>query len=302
LTLISEKNALPDFTLAYFPDNDFTSHKKGPASALAVVESVDRVLANVVAALGGLGTLLESTAIIVTGDHSQSDLEDPKETTGIELAEVLEEYSIVPAGAEWRGGDELMVCPNMRAAQIYLRADYWSRRGDILRRLVEDVRIDQVIWQESERRFAVLTKDRGRLEIELAGDGRCARDEYGAMWKWSGDLAALSANVHDNRLEFVQYPNAFERIAASFDDRVSGDIWVTSRLGYEFQLTGTKVNRRGSHGSLHVDDSTSPLIVSGCPQGLLPQYGPRSVDVSPLCLSILGIPSGRAAGASHASE
>ena len=117
-------------------------------------------------------------------------------------------------------------------------------------------RIDQVIWREAERRYAVLTRDRGQVEFELSGDGG-ARDEYGAIWKWRGDLAALAAQVHDGTLEFTHYPNAFERIAASFDDRVSGDIWVTSRLGYEFQVTGTKVNRRGSHGSLHIDYSTS---------------------------------------------
>ena len=115
LMLMAENNALPDFTLAYFPDNDFTSHKKGPKPALTVVERVDNVLAKVFAALGGLDSLLESTAIIVTGDHSQSDLEDPKGTTGIELAEVLDGYSIVPTGDDWRGGDELMICPNMRA-------------------------------------------------------------------------------------------------------------------------------------------------------------------------------------------
>ena len=153
-------------------------------------------------------------------------------------------------------------------------------------------RIDQVIWREAERCYAVLTRDRGQIDFELSGDGG-ARDEYGARWQWRGDLAALAAQVHDGTLEFTQYPNAFERIAASFDDRVSGDIWVTSRLGYEFQVTGTKVNRRGSHGSLHIDDSTSPLVVAGCPKELLPRCVPRTVDVSPLCLSILGLPSRR---------
>jgi hypothetical protein len=297
--LMAESNVLPDFTLAYLPDNDFTSHTKGPKAALAVVERVDNVLAKVFAALGGLDSLLESTAIVVTGDHSQSDLQDPKGTTGIELTEVLDGYSIVPTGDNWRGGDELMICPNMRAAQIYLRADYWSTRNDILRRLVEDVRIDQVIWREAERRYAVLTRDRGQIDFELSGDGG-ARDEYGARWKWRGDLAALAAKVHDGTLAFTQYPNAFERIAASFDDRVSGDIWVTSRLGYEFQVTGTKVNRRASHGSLHIDDSTSPLVVAGGPKELLPPCMPRTVDVSPLCLSILGLPTQRHVGASHA--
>jgi hypothetical protein len=194
-----------------------------------------------------------------------------------------------------------MICPNMRAAQVYLRSDYWSRRNDILRRLVDDGRVDQVIWQESEHRYAVLTKNRGRLDFALSRDGRGDRDEYAAMWEWEGDLSALGALVHDGRLQFTDYPNAFERIAASFDDRVSGDIWVTSRLGYEFQVTGTKVNRRGSHGSLHADDSTSPLIVAGCHAELLPRCGPRSVDISPLCLSILGLRSRLDVGASHAS-
>jgi predicted AlkP superfamily pyrophosphatase or phosphodiesterase len=36
LMLMAESNVLPDFTLAYLPDNDFTSHTKGPKAALTM--------------------------------------------------------------------------------------------------------------------------------------------------------------------------------------------------------------------------------------------------------------------------
>ena len=72
-------------------------------------------------------------------------------------------------------------------------------------------------------------------------------------------------------------------------DLLSGDLWLTSRLGHEFCVKGTKTNARGSHGSLHAHDSLSPLVVAGVPQELLPTKTPRSVDVAPLCLAVLGL-------------
>jgi hypothetical protein len=290
--------------VAYFPDNDFASHTDGPQAALATVEQVDGALGRLMQVCGGLDSLLDSLAVVVTGDHAQSDLLHSKQDTEIDLGDVLKGYSIVDAGTEWGQGDELMICPNMRAAQIYLRPGYWSQREDIIRRLVADERIDQVLWRDDagrNRRFSVLTRDRGRLEFEPASaNGSSAVDEYGTQWAWRGNLEALDVRVTpQGTLEFGKYPNAFERIAMAFDDQVSGDLWITSRLGREFRLKATSVHRRGSHGSLHIDDSLSPLFMAGFPAELLPQKTPRSVDVAPLCLSALGLKGAWAVGAGH---
>jgi hypothetical protein len=225
--------------------------------------------------------------------------------SSIPLDELLAEYSIVPAGKNWRDGDELMICPNMRAAQIYLRPGYWARRDEIVTRLVNDPRIDQVIWREAEDgsrpRYCVLTQDRGRLEFSIDSTmDQAALDEYGATWSCQGDLRALDAQIAaDGTIRCGSYPNALERIVMAFDEDVTGDVWVTSRLGYEFCLPETGVHRRGSHGSLHAHDSLSPLILAGVPAKLLPKRTPRSVDVAPLCLAILGLEGIDSPGASR---
>src|SRR5215218_4020022 len=51
----------PDFTVAYFPDNDYRSHEVGPHAALSVVERVDRALGAAFDAAGGLARLLADT-------------------------------------------------------------------------------------------------------------------------------------------------------------------------------------------------------------------------------------------------
>ncbi|MEX1041803.1 MAG: alkaline phosphatase family protein [Pirellulaceae bacterium] len=305
LLYLAEAQALPDFTIAYFPDNDFNSHSDGPAETLPTVEKVDQVLGKVAQAYGGMEALLHSMAVVVTGDHSQSDLPMHNSETGINVDTLLKDYSVVPAGQDWENGEQLMICPNMRAAQIYLRPRYWDLRKEIIERLLADPRIDQVMWREKPtetvRRYSIQTQRHGLLAFHATLDGQGqAKDEYGMSWTWEGNLATIDTEVGpDGVLVYGDYPNALERITTAFDDEVTGDLWGTCHLDYEFRLESTGVHRRGSHGSLHAEDSLSPLILAGVPEELYPTKTPRSVDVAPLCLAILGIKSRQRVGSSH---
>ncbi len=297
----------PELTTAYFPNNDFDSHERGAEQALETVERFDYALGELFAAAGGLEKLLQEAAIVVTGDHAQSDLPREEEQTGLFLDDVLTDFTLTPVGANWRDEDDLMVCPNMRAAQIYVRPRCWTRRGEIIEALLREQHVDQVIWREpaeedgARARYHVATRDRGRLEFRLGKPDRCSgRDEYGAIWNWSGDLAAVGAALDPvGVLRFGDYPNAFERLAAAFDRQVSGEIWATSRVGYEFRRPGVTVHPYGSHGSLHALDSLSPLIVAGAKRPAGWRQTPRAVDIAPLCCSILNIPPMRPLGGSH---
>jgi len=312
LLLLAQEQAFPEFTVAYFPDNDFKSHTDGPQASLSCVEKVDRVIGELMSIYGGVDTLLESLAIIVTGDHAQCDLYDDQAQKGIQLDAILADFEIVPAGASWQKDDQLMICPNMRAAQLYLRKDYWTKRENIISLLLEDSRIDQIIWHESDApsasRFRVQTQPYGLLEFgpiasEETTDYETAVDVYGTLWSWRGDLKCVDGRVNESGvLEFGDYPNAFERIVKVFGDAVSGDLWVTAQLGCEFCIDGIAIHHLGSHGSLHRDDSFSPLITAGIASEMLPHKAPRSVDVAPLCLNVLGLPSKRAVGQSHVSS
>jgi hypothetical protein len=253
--------------------------------------------------------MIEQYAVVITGDHSQSDLASP--AAAINLDEVLSKLQVVAAGDKWRSEDDVMACPNMRAAQIYVRSKSVEMRRRVIDLLLECEGIDQVLWCDAERRlnevgdtkFYVATRDRGSLAFHPTVAARSrARDCFGGHWQWEGDLSAVDATVDANGLlQFGDYPNAFERAANAFFHQ-SGDIWVTARLGREFCLPGTHRNRRGSHGSLHALDSTSPLIVAGLPETIILPDHIRTVDVVPLCLSILGLESEHEIGAAHVNE
>jgi hypothetical protein len=55
-------------------------------------------------------------------------------------------------------------------------------------------------------------------------------------------------------------------------------------------LPRTNVHTRGgSHGSLHELDSIMPLMLAGAPKDIALPAHPRTVDIAPLCLAILGL-------------
>lgn len=295
LLQLADQSEFPDFTLAYFPDNDFRSHDEGPDNAIAAVIDVDETLGRFIDCCGGIIDFLDRFAIVVTGDHSQLHLRDDG-TAAVDLAEILEEFSITPAGASWDSDDDLMICPNMRAAEVYLRPGAARQRQQILESLLACEKIDQICWKENTDRplrFCVRTADRGELKFwpAEADDPSATADAHGLRWNWAGDLATIDAETDGSGgLTYGDYPNAMERIANAFTDPVDS-LWVTAQPGYEFRLPSMKTNNRGSHGSLHRLDSLSPLLTAGLPEGVESPHQPRIVDVAPLCLAALGIES-----------
>ena len=140
-------------------------------------------------------------------------------------------------------------------------------------------------------KFTVVTADRGRLDFWPATDDVSnVTDVFGNRWQIRGSLTAIDASVDDqNRITYGDYPNALERIASSFDDRRTGTLWVTAKLGHAFRLPKTSVHERGgSHGSLHRLDSTVPLIVSAPSEAVCLGEHLRTVDVAALCQQLLG--------------
>ena len=284
----------PDFTVAYFADNDFRGHEVGPYAALPVVARVDQLLGAAFDAAGGLERVLEDTCVIVTSDHGHCDILDDPDAAVIRLDLLLGNFRQARLGAAWAEGDQILICPNMRAAQLYVRdpALIEPLAADLLR----EGRIDQVIWRtEATTKGAhgyTVASARGRLEFaRCAGRGNGAVDAFGGTWTWRGDGEAVGLDVTDHAIEFDQYPNAFERIAGAMDLEQSGEVWVTARPGCEFEVPGGKAHVGGaSHGALHALDSLSPVIITGGPvRPQLPRHL-RLVDIAPICMALLQLP------------
>src|SRR5688500_3513634 len=145
------EGTLGDFTVAYFADNDYRSHEVGPHAALPVLDKIDAALGAMIDAAGGLERLLADTSIIVTSDHGHCEVGDDADTAVISLPEVFDGFKQARLGAPWRDSDEMMICPNMRAAQVYLRGA--GRVECAVRAARAEPRIDQVIWRTDGERY-----------------------------------------------------------------------------------------------------------------------------------------------------
>lgn len=280
----NDTESLPDFTLAYFPNNDFVSHDEGPVSAIKTVQKVDQHLAELFDARGGLDEFLKDFAVVICGDHSQSRTLDEDVARDINLDKLLASFKQATPGQPWAEDDQILICPNLRASQIYVHEKLPdAREGHLIDDLLAESRIDQVILRTSEGHFSVRTADRGSLSFCPGGD---VVDVYGNRWTVDGDLSSIDANLNGNAIEYGDYPNALERIWNGFSDN-SASLWVTARLGHEFRIAETHSHPGGSHGSLHRLDSTSPLIMAGLPEGVSAPDNARTIDIAPLCQEIL---------------
>ena len=306
LTQLAEKDAFSDFTLAYFPDNDFKSHKVGPKNAAETLHKVDEYIGNMIDAYGGLDQFLSDMAVIITGDHSQSDIVDNHEDSIIDLKDLLDDFHVSEIGKGWVDDEDIIICPNGRAACIYLRNPTVSNTEKVIHDLLQEKRIDQVICRSSlvnpeTDGYQVFTQDRGNLWFNHSQNEVMAHDHYGCGWQWSGDLSALGkTDQQDGIITFEDYPNAFERVSMLLDSEQSGDIWLTAHLGHDFIIPGLEAHTGGgSHGSLHVFDSSSPLIIAGHPDNMIVPDVPRSVDLVPMAMEILELSGHHPVGESH---
>jgi hypothetical protein len=288
-------NELGDFTLAYFADNDYRSHEVGPHAALPVVERVDDALGAVFDACGGFDRFIQDTTIIVTSDHGHCEILPDADESVIALDSVLGEFRQGDIGSAWKERDEIMICPNMRAAEIHLQNRGTVLLDRVVRTALRDPRVDFALWRDraggSNESHYVVESQRGRLEFWRGNDGpEAALDEFGAEWSWRGETSALQLDVDEGTVRSVEYPNALERIAGALDAGDGGDVWLTARPGCEFNVRGGKAHvGGGSHGALHALDSLSVALVAGPASASLPA-AMRSVDIAPMCMELLALP------------
>jgi hypothetical protein len=299
---VAEDEAFADFTVAYFADNDYRGHEVGPHAALPVIERVDQALGRMFEAAGGLERLLRDTCVIVTSDHGHCEVLADRDAATVHLNRALADFRQAALGQPWADGDEIMICPNMRAAQIYLRETTPARVAAVTSRALSDPRVDHVCWATGERgdgvqAYAITSATRGRLAVwRGGGSADHAIDAAGTRWSWFGDLDVVDAALDDDRLVWRDYPNAFERLVGALDARDSGAVWVTAKPGCEFEVEGGSAHLGGaSHGGLHALESASLFLFAGPAEVALPD-DIRSIDVAPLCLELLGIPSERRVG------
>lgn len=286
LRQLTEKDEFPHFTLAYFPENDFHAHEDGPVAAHQQLSHLDDLLGDLFAAYGGVDAFLQQFALIITGDHSQSKTVAEDAGEAIDLEKLLDDYKLTEAGHPWGEEDDILPCPNLRAAHLYLRTTGVKQVNTVVAHLLAEERLDQIIYRAALTDAGegyVVRSTQGRLRFWHAADDGVS-DRHDNRWQWDGELGIVDGRVQDNVLHFPDYPNAFERIAGVLDADASGHIWMTAKIGHEIIVPSMKIYANGgSHAALHRLDSYSPLLAAGIPENVAIPEQPRSIDIAPLC-------------------
>ena len=278
------ENDLFDFLLFSLPDNDTYSHREGPDKQVTSIAEADRALERLFHAAGGIDAFLETHAVIVMSDHSQSPVEET-----INLATHLGDWKVLTPSDAAPDEAEIAVCPGARSAMVYVLDP--DRRERMAPRLAEHLRgvkgVDLVIRRDGDE--GVVT--RGGGELRFAPDGPLT-DERGVTWNVEGELETLDLTDFDGQLHAGDYPDALGRLWSALACRRAGDVLLSASPGSEFVDWGGSHHRGGgSHGSLHRCDSHGVLLTCDVGPGPARAEPWHLRDVTPMVLDHFGIPS-----------
>ena len=274
-----EKNAA-EMILFYLHENDHSSHKNGPTSQIDSLAEADKHVGHVLDAFDSWEQAIAEVGFVVTSDHSQSPVLNDEDHV-FQLEDVLAEFrSVDPSrGEEPLEGDgcDLACAGNGRLGFIYLNSGRRSfLHSSVVKTLVACPGIDQVMFKDGDT-YAVHT-DRGMLRFWEARDEDAVVDEREERWSYDGELGAVSGVVEDGRIRTPEYPLAMWRIASALDLDRTGEIVITTKLGYEVKdIAGGDHKGGGDHGSLHAQDSIVPFLSTLAD----PPLRPSTVDVAP---------------------
>lgn len=263
-----KENTLPQFTVVYLPDADYSYHRY-PDQGPEILGKVDKQLARLLKSFGGAEQAMEACTFIVLGDHGQTKNGFDAGAT-VDLEPLFHGLKLAKLKKVDPNEDELIVCNNERMCYLYpLKSGILE---EVVERLSEDHRIDLIAWKEQQG----VRIQRGRKSLFFAPGGG-AVDPYGRHWMVQGEEGTIS---------FGDYPDLFSRLYGGLYAHEGQVISVTTYPGYNFYTKWDPIHRGGaSHGSLHRSDSVVPLMITGERNDVL--QNPRIVDLKPYIIKNL---------------
>ncbi|WP_342427201.1 alkaline phosphatase family protein [Paenibacillus sp. FSL L8-0158] len=257
--LIKQKK-LPSVTIAYFPENDSSVHKKGPTQ-LEGIEKADQALQTVLNAYGSWEQAVNNAIWIVMGDSAQSAVYDDRQAATVDIRPLLSHYRIAKLNQPVRNDDQIVISANERMAYIYAINNN-VELSDVVKFLQNENKLDIIAMKDGKNNIHVTKGKTGKL-LSYHPGGKFI-DEYGQSWTLSGEEDLVDITVDNNRIKYGKYPDVLARLHGAMNSHEGRYVVVTVQPGYELvgESSPTHIGG-GAHGSLHEKDSLVPLIISG---------------------------------------
>jgi len=261
LKYLLQDNLLPPFSIVYLPDYDQRVHEKGTGDDRGIAQ-VDEHLQNILNSYQSWEEALKGNIWLVLGDSGQTFIDNNMEKFLVSLTELLKQYKIAKLSEPILEGNELVLAVNERMAYIY-SLDNKITLNEIAEILKKDNRIDVIAWKDENFINVISGQVEGKLKFKPNGK---LTDQYKQSWELKGKSAILdiAINKDKNKITYNDYPDALARLYGSLNSHQGNYIVVTARPGTEFVGESSPIHSGGAgHGSLHKQDSLSPLIISG---------------------------------------
>ncbi|WP_408010543.1 alkaline phosphatase family protein [Pseudalkalibacillus sp. A8] len=275
-----QQDRLPAFTLAYFSDMDHDVHKNGPMDRKGI-EKLDEQIQSILNLYDSWDDAIKSAIWIVYGDSGQSSIKDDKRKALIDLRKLLNKYHLWEIGSSLEKQDQVVLAVNERMTYIYLLDDNIPET-DVVSELKEDPRINFIAWKNGQLNHVVSTESDREL---IFSPGDSYKDDYKQKWDLDGDLSVMDLKINEgNKIEYGDYPDGLARLYGALHSHEGRFVIVDAKPGYEFVDSHTPTHIGGAgHGSLHKDDSITPLIITGTDE--TPRYE-RVVDFKEWIISM----------------
>ena len=285
------ENDLFDFLLLSLPDNDTHSHKYGPFAQVDSIAAADRQIARMMEPAGGPEKFLEEHAVIVCSDHSQSKVEGE-----IDLFKAFDGFGL-RAAQRSRPDDEIAVCPNSRAAQVYV-LDRDKRRSlipRVERTLLALEGVDLVMRMGDHPDGEAIVRgerSRGVKEVRFAPRGDLV-DARGARWSVEGDLDLLGLKIEDDQVPLADLPGRDEPrlVGAALPDR-QARCWPPPARATSSWTGAARTTSAAARTARCTPTTPTP---SCCGRGPAPEKSAREQwalrDIVPMILDHFGIAS-----------
>lgn len=260
LKYLLEKNKLPEFTIMYFPVNDHVVHRKGPMTTEGI-EEIDKNLQEILNVYPNWNKALENMIWIIIGDSKQSSVKRNKKDALIDLREALSNYNILRLDKPVLNKDELVITANERMAFIYKISEDFLLQ-DIISKLQTDKRIAWIAWKENDMIQVKSGEQEGTFQFKPEGD---FKDVYNQTWSIKGNISILDLTIkNNNQIEYGDYPDVLARLYGALHSQKGEFLIVDAKPGYEFiGESSPEHTGGGAHGSMHKNDSLTPIIVTG---------------------------------------
>nr|WP_256243543.1 alkaline phosphatase family protein [Bacillus sp. V3B] len=260
LTHLINSDHLPPFTIVYFPDLDQSVHKHG-CMDIKGVEKVDKQLQKIFNTFESWEEALQNNIWITIGDNGQAWIDSNRKEALIDLRGIFTNYHIMKLRKGVQPKDQIVLAVNERMAYIYTLDTAMLSITNLAEKVQHDKRIDVIAWKEGDLIKVRSGEKKGELRFSVGGE---FLDTYNQSWFIEGDLELLDITVHDKKISYRNYPDALARIHSSLHSHEGNFIIVSAKPGYEFIGEGSPTHVGGaSHGGLHRQDSSVPMIVNG---------------------------------------